>query len=454
MDTSQARTIALLSPCGWGNLGDAAIVDAVIGQIRARVSEAKFIGITLNPEDTVRRHGIPAVGLHSSSSAGYVVGSAGSLCGIDFPSLPPLKSGKIEDAPMLSKPDKARSEGLWTRLSRPLRLPLYLLKRKTLHILRSYRILKNVDWLIVSGGGQLDDYWGGSWGHPYALFKWGTLARLTRTRFMILGVGTGSLKNVVSKTLIWQALNLAEFRSFRDSGSKDMVRFARVTRSDPVGPDLAFGLNVDQYRRPIAARKGSLRVGVSPIAYLHPKIWPEKNATEYAKYVQKMATFVKELIKLGHQVVFFTSEGADEIPVTGILELLDSESGLGAATTRQEVKSVESLLKLLSELDLVVASRLHSVLLSCLMECPTLALGYERKVLALMQDLTLADYMCDISLVDNPELIASFRRLLSQQEQVRQSLQRTNEANRRVLEEYFDGLCGTSPAKNQDGSGS
>ena len=32
--------------------------------------------------------------------------------------------------------------------------------------------------LVVAGGGQLDEEWGGSWGHPYALMKWAVLARV------------------------------------------------------------------------------------------------------------------------------------------------------------------------------------------------------------------------------------------------------------------------------------
>jgi polysaccharide pyruvyl transferase WcaK-like protein len=70
-------TVALLSPCGWGNLGDAAIMAAAIDQIRARQPDAEVVAITLNPIDTQQRHGIPAFGIDAFTLAGFSVDRAG-----------------------------------------------------------------------------------------------------------------------------------------------------------------------------------------------------------------------------------------------------------------------------------------------------------------------------------------------------------------------------------------
>ena len=45
------RQIGLISPC-MGNLGNAAILESMIANIRKRVPNAVIIGITLSPEDT------------------------------------------------------------------------------------------------------------------------------------------------------------------------------------------------------------------------------------------------------------------------------------------------------------------------------------------------------------------------------------------------------------------
>src|SRR5690349_15692408 len=55
--------IGLISPCGGGNLGDAAILDATIEGVRGRIAGAEFFAVTFNPQDTERRHRIPALRL-------------------------------------------------------------------------------------------------------------------------------------------------------------------------------------------------------------------------------------------------------------------------------------------------------------------------------------------------------------------------------------------------------
>src|SRR4029453_10345101 len=61
MGQAQASVgVALVSPCGWGNLGDAAIVDALIQGIRRRFPNPEILAYTLNPADSTRRHGVEA----------------------------------------------------------------------------------------------------------------------------------------------------------------------------------------------------------------------------------------------------------------------------------------------------------------------------------------------------------------------------------------------------------
>src|SRR5262245_55533497 len=52
--------IGFIGPCGWGNLGDAAIVDSLIHGIRTRLPRARIVGFTLTPDDTRVRHGVDA----------------------------------------------------------------------------------------------------------------------------------------------------------------------------------------------------------------------------------------------------------------------------------------------------------------------------------------------------------------------------------------------------------
>ena len=51
--------IGLLDHMGYGNLGDAAIQEAVIAKIKQRLPNVQLVGFSLIPDDTRKRHDIP-----------------------------------------------------------------------------------------------------------------------------------------------------------------------------------------------------------------------------------------------------------------------------------------------------------------------------------------------------------------------------------------------------------
>src|SRR5208283_5458175 len=66
----QIHRIGLLSPTS-GNLGNAAMQSAMIVNLRKRIAGVEILGITLNPEETQRRHGIEAFPLAGISRPDY-----------------------------------------------------------------------------------------------------------------------------------------------------------------------------------------------------------------------------------------------------------------------------------------------------------------------------------------------------------------------------------------------
>ena len=60
--------IALLTPYTGGNLGDAAIQDAVIGNVRKRYPDAELCLVTLSPQATARLHKVPSYPIDARSS--------------------------------------------------------------------------------------------------------------------------------------------------------------------------------------------------------------------------------------------------------------------------------------------------------------------------------------------------------------------------------------------------
>ena len=54
-------------------------------------------------------------------------------------------------------------------------------------------LLRTQDLLIISGGGQLDEEYGGAWRLPFAICKWVLLARLARVPCAMASVGAGMI---------------------------------------------------------------------------------------------------------------------------------------------------------------------------------------------------------------------------------------------------------------------
>lgn len=375
-------SIGLLSPSGWGNLGDAGIQDAVIANLRARVPGARITGFTLNPPDTRKRHGIPAYPIN-----GYEIipGYGINFSNGDTAPASPVPAG--EPGPATLKERLRRFPvlfGILRVINRSLswvREPATLVLNELRHIGFALTFLEDCDLLIVSGGGQLDEEWGGPWGHPYVLAKWAFLARLQGVPMVFLSVGTCQVKTRAARTFLRYALHAAQYRSYREPDSRDRAIPLTGKGDDPVVPDLAFSLPLPERKsRPATGP----RIGIFPMAYLDPRIWPTKDASRFRTYLETLSGLAAELARQGITVVWLYSDGADGRVVADVREILKTRYPGTPAGEAPDVEAVDRLLDVVRDLDIVVASRLHAVLLSYLVGTPALALSYDRKVDALM----------------------------------------------------------------------
>jgi polysaccharide pyruvyl transferase WcaK-like protein len=407
------RVIGLLSPCGWGNLGDAAIQDSVIQYVRAHLPDAELVAFTLNPADTTRRHGVAAYAISGYSNSGYLIASA------------PPRFTALARLPVL---------GRLVRVA-------HAVAREVVHWLRVWRWSGKLDYLLVSGGGQLDEFWGGPWGHPYALWKWSFVSRLRRVPVIFLSVGWGTVKTGLSRWFVRHALSLAKYRSFRDTQTRDLVTQLPVTSPLAVLPDLAFGYAAGKRAAEPPRGVHGRSVAVSPIAHRDPRVWPEVDPQAYATYVERQAAFVADLVQRGWQVVMIATAGADRRTIadvrTRLAERLPSAQ-LSGCVLEPPVLEVEDCLAHFAAVECIVASRLHSVILGQLAGKPVLAVSYDWKVDRLMADVGQSTHCVDIDRADSAALIQAFDRLLADRERVAAAVAATCERYRVQVRKQFD----------------
>lgn len=395
--------IALLTPYDGGNLGDAAIQDALITNFRTLNPQIRFSGITLNPNRTSMRHQIPCYLLAVTSRPHYRATMPSATVGTACSRAPAATGSENSFFSRLKR--RAHS----SILLKPIRL-LFRFVNEARHIFNSYFLLRDVDLLVIAGGGQLDEEWGGPWGHPYALMKWTVLARLARTGVVFLSVGGCRVVSSITRSFLKLALSLAAYRSYRDQGSRELALTISQHADGPVVPDLAFSFPLHCNLPVIRSHGAPLRVGVSPIAFARPGLWPTERSVVYERYMTEFSGFVASLLRRGMAVILFSSSTPDEQIFQDLRDRVSAQvdNDAFARLSSSEVTTVLELLEIVQSFDFVVASRLHGLLLSFLAGKPSVAISYDRKVRCLMEELEQTQYCLDIQSFTSEQLLEAF----------------------------------------------
>jgi polysaccharide pyruvyl transferase WcaK-like protein len=379
-----------------GNLGDDLVVATVIEAIRRREPDARIVGISQSPGDTQRRHGIPA-----------------------YPILP----GASHAGARVSRPTP---RGAVRRTARriPLAPSLYALVRRIRSVaregpflVRSYKLVRDIDLIVVAGSGPLHDDLHGAWGHPYRVFRWASLARLGRVPMVYASVGAGPIDRRLSAFFIRTALSSSERISVRDHYSAELLRSLGVKGPVQIAPDMGWGLperflGRDREKREAAA---PLIVGLNAMAYADPRYWREGDPRVFETYMARMAEFARRLLDAGYRLRLFSSQIPSDQLVAEELVGLIGESGPydpeRLEWTFDRIGSVEDLVEVIASSDIVVAARFHSVLLPLLLGVPVLALAYHQKTSELLASVGRPEQGLDIKEAEPARLVEAFNAL-------------------------------------------
>jgi len=409
---SKTRRIALLSPYTGSNLGDGAILHALVQNIRVKLPEADFVLFDLDPERTSLLHRLPALPITGLIVDNYSNPLKEALgIGGDFETSEATATRRFWHRIKHNKLARRLFRRAWVIAKTVYNLPSNVV-REIGHLRWMYGLLQEFQLVIVAGGGQIDDYWGGAFGHPYTLWKWSLLSKLTGVDFIVLSTGMDSLRSWLSVLLTKQMLQKAPYRSYRDEGSKELLANHSINLSSHVVPDLAFSFPLEEIpvQRRVVAPKTVLHVGLSPIAYMHPEHWPRKDAGVYRKYEEALASFACWLLNSGHNVTLFATDAPDYQVIESLCKRPDLRlsSRTRERLNKVNVRTAQELLSELVAFDVVVASRLHGVILSHLCGNPTVAISYERKVVQHMLEMGQEDLCVDIHGVETALLTKAF----------------------------------------------
>jgi polysaccharide pyruvyl transferase WcaK-like protein len=215
----------------------------------------------------------------------------------------------------------------------------------------------------------------------------------------------------LSRAIVLRALQLADYRSYRDLGSRDLLRAPALTRADSIVPDLAYALPIRVVAPPSGDR---LVVGVSPMHFARPGSWPRADKARYRAHIEAFGDLAARLLEAGHEVIIF-STSAEEKALEDTYDIAARVvAGGSGRLSVAPTPTLDALFGVLARVDAVVASRLHGVLLAHVAHRPVLAVAHERKVRTLMEDMGQARYCVDLDRFDPADGMVRVRALLAE----------------------------------------
>lgn len=444
MSASARRKIGVFNHAGTKNLGDEALLAALVQNVRRRVPDAEIIAFTINPDDTRRRHGISCFPIRR------------------VPKTSPVSQTSVSSNTVSTAPTTVQSESsLRSRLKalpglrpvvfalRHMAQTLAAILAEPRFLLESYKRLEGVELLLAAGGQQFSDGYGGAWGFPFTLLKWTILARCRGAKVALLSVGAGPLELPLSKFFVRCVLRLVNYRSYRDGISSRMMQDMGVKGSHPVYPDLVYSLRLPD-PKPAAATGERVVVGTNTVPFFDGRYWPTPDPALYEDYVHKFAHFAEWLDQTGHAFFFFpTQVRADTLTITDIRQAMNGTSHSPNFLAEHPIQNIDDLVSQISRADLVVANRYHGILISLMMNKPVLGIAYHEKSRALLEQAGQGDYVLSIDNFKAEDLIERFRAMEANAPALKKRIAARVAPLRQALEEQYDrvfGLIGVEPS--------
>ncbi|MBA4084970.1 polysaccharide pyruvyl transferase family protein [Janibacter terrae] len=334
---THVRQVGLVGGVGGGNTGNEVSLAVVHDQLAAARPDLRFAVVTPMP-DGARARGV----VHG-------------------------------DEPVLSfRADRTRGGARAVRLGRRVVAELR-------HVGSVLGWMGSLEAVVVCGTGVLDDLEEPPWGMPWSLFLWAAAARARRRPFVLLAVGAGPIGSRASALLFRATVRLASEVTYRDADSLRTMADLGAARPDArVTCDLAFGRAVGSVA---PAQPGpGMRVAVGIMDW---RGWSGSGrGTE--QYLDILAEVVVGLLDRGCRVVLTVGQPVDVEPAREVRRRVLGERPQ-ARLPLSDVGSFDELVEVVQGVDLVVATRFHTVVAALAADRAIVSAGYAPKNRAVLE---------------------------------------------------------------------
>lgn len=247
------------------------------------------------------------------------------------------------------------------------------------HVGSVIRWMGSLEAVVVCGTGVLDDLEEPPWGMPWSLLLWAAVARARRRPFVLLAVGAGPVLSPTSALLFRATVRLASDVTYRDADSMRTMADLGAARPDArVTCDLAFGRAVGP-AAPAQPRPG-MRVAVGIMDW---RGW-SGSGRGTQQYLDTLAEVVIGLLDRGCRVVLTVGQPVDVEPAREVHRRVLRRCPQ-AELPLADVGSFDELLAVVQGVDLVVATRFHTVVAALAADRAIVSAGYAPKNRAVLE---------------------------------------------------------------------
>ena len=304
------------------------------------------------------------------------------------------------------------------------------------------KYVADFDLLIIGGGGILMDFYRRE-AHLYSTYA--LIAKKCKIPYIIYGCGAGPLDTLTGKLMIRLMCSYAENISVRDVKSKQLLERIGVSKEIAIIGDPAFTL----YQPKESYAEVPKKVGLSAVPIYNANYWPSGDVEIYDRYITGMAMNLDLLVEQKDiDLTFFATKFPQDVTVTKDIQK-KMKHAKRTTILEQNLKPVE-LIDVVSKQDIVIGTRLHSLILSTNSATPIIAISYHHKVKDFMEMNGKENLYCTTE-----EIMQGNQLLVSLYEEIERNwptvVEETKELSKRLHEKAMSGQQLMTKAVKDDG---
>lgn len=249
------------------------------------------------------------------------------------------------------------------------------------------------DYIVFGGGSLLQDVTSSK----SLLYYLGIIfcGKICNKPVALIGNGFGPVNKPLNKFLVHHILNSVNFITVRDKESFDELKQLGVKTKIIVSADITFSISDWENTDTIDFFKKEKLVGIS--------VRPWNNEDNYTLEIAK---FADSIIDRGYEVVFIPMQyPIDKNISLDILRKMEKK-----ASVLENEYTPNEIIKIISNLYILVGMRLHSLIFSTIALVPSIAIEYDPKIKSFAKEAGIIN-SGKLELIKYEDLITSFNEI-------------------------------------------